>query len=255
MRPFPINQIWKPDMRKVPILTMTGVDKRTDPAWMRSMWRKYRSNLEFALLLSARLAGHDNRYPAASDIREIIGSLRPGDPLAFHLCGRYARQVAEEACTDAAMHFPLEAASRIQVNLHINSETDHAAIRNVQRFSAALGVPVILQCRDGYFPFDPTVQFLQDLSGGRGQYRPTWFKPDSLSVIAQRPIGFAGGLSPENIQTVLPAMARNAGKLEFWVDCESSLRTDDWFSRERAEAMAAATFAAASAEGIVQCPA
>ena len=67
---------------------------------------------------------------------------------------------------------------------------------------------------------------LSDKSGGRG-------KIDTFDFVADYDeyIGFAGGINKSNIMYILGYIdGRNEKKLSYWVDMESSLRQDDWFS-------------------------
>ncbi len=80
---------------------------------------------------------------------------------------------------------------------------------------------------------------LVDASGGRGITPAAWEAP----ATAKR-VGFAGGLSPENMGWQLP-LIRSVAKPDFWVDMESSLRDPaDQFSVTRAQAAIAAYDAA-----------
>lgn len=224
------------------LLTITGVDERTDADWIKRMGRKYlrdsgHSAVEFAILRSPKV-GQSPRYPTQTAIRKITRYVYPNQ-LAFHLCGRYARMVFEMEWAELCDIVDFSLVSRVQVN---SFECDAAAMLTLQRFSVHIGLPVVMQWRCDPFPCVPGVHFLQDRSGGRGLPETDWFSPDDLCVKAgsRVRIGYAGGLRPENIQQALSFMATAARGKYFWVDCESGVRSGDWLDQEKAEAMMAA---------------
>jgi len=71
--------------------------------------------------------------------------------------------------------------------------------------------------------------YLLDQSAGRGILPHYW--SDVYSNIK----GFAGGLSPENLDGQLPAI-QSVGGDRWWCDMESGLRTDDWFDLDKMNA-------------------
>lgn len=222
----------------LPILTMTGIDAKTDPAWIKSMLRKYvktdgYSALEFAILRSPKV-DQSPRYPGRDVINRLTSAAYPGD-FAFHLCGRYARMVHSLEWTELCDIIDFSKVGRVQVN---SSESDDKAILTLWRFSVHIGKPVIMQWRGYEFPAVPGLHLLQDNSGGQGVVETVWSAPSKASVKAKNVIGFAGGLCPDNVGDALAKIVPASKKSRFWIDCESSLRTDDWFDQSKAEAMA-----------------
>ena len=72
---------------------------------------------------------------------------------------------------------------------------------------------------------------LYDASGGRGILPKSWDAP----VRADRPMGYAGGLSPENVKENLTKISSHVSLLDdIWVDAEGKLKTDDKFDVARA---------------------
>ena len=71
---------------------------------------------------------------------------------------------------------------------------------------------------------------LFDASGGNGVAPKSWEKP----VYNEHPMGYAGGLSPENIRRNLRQIKRVAPNDDIWIDAEGKLKTDDKFDCERA---------------------
>ena len=227
-----------------PLLTLTGIDDNTTPAWINKMARTYLkqtggSALEFAILRSPNV-GKSPRYPGRDDIRKITSYVYP-DKLAFHLCGRYARMVHTLEWAELCDIIDFSLVSRVQVN---STECDEKAMVTLQRFGAHIGKPIIMQWREGVFPMVSNIDLLQDRSGGKGIVESVWSNPDALCRKIRRTIGYAGGLSPENVAAKLPEIIQAAKGNPFWIDCESSLRTNDWFDPYKAEAMIEAVLAA-----------
>lgn len=221
----------------VPIMTFTGVDAKTSATWIKDTGRKYLKPdgyraIEFAILRSPKV-GQSPRYPGREAIRSITDYVYPGD-LAFHLCGRYARMVFDLEWAELCDIINFGLVGRVQVN---STECDEKAMLTLQRFSIHIERPVIMQWRGDSFPCIPGVHLLQDRSGGRGVAESQWISPDPLRLKDKTPFGYAGGLTPENISSALPSIAAAACRRQFWIDCESGVRTNDWLDPEKVEAM------------------
>jgi phosphoribosylanthranilate isomerase len=227
------------------LLTITGVDARTTATWIKAMGQKYLmrsgcSGVEFAILRSPKV-GQSPRYPTRGDIQKIVSYVYP-DQLAFHLCGEYARMAHDPArWQELADVVDFTLVKRVQVN---STEASAEAALTLMRFSAHIGMPVVMQWRAGPFPYLPKLDLLQDRSGGKGVIETEWFLPGRLALKARSRIGYAGGLSPENIAEQLPRITAASRGLYTWVDCESGVRTDDWLDIDKAEAMMAAVIGA-----------
>jgi len=220
------------------ILTMTGIDAKTDPKWIataiKSLIRSTGySAVEFGILRSPKV-DQSPRYPGREAIKRLLSCGYPGD-FAFHLCGRYARMVHALEWAELCDIIDFSQVGRVQVN---SMECDEKAILTLMRFSIHINRPVIMQWRDYVFPCVPAqIHLLQDRSGGQGIAETQWSTPNALSIKAKGKIGYAGGLGPDNVANALRAISTAASGRPFWIDCESSLRTDDWFDTAKAEAM------------------
>lgn len=208
-------------------VTLTGADERTDLIALARLAVEYPA-LEVGLLYSATPEGR-HRYPRLSWIETVVG-LMPGR-CAVHVCGRGARA----AMMDGALGRVLPYVHRVQVNGHVEpGELAPLAAR----------FPIIITQwqpgRDSH-DFEDAVasnrglchQWLVDGSGGRGQAPAAWSRP-----ACRRPVGFAGGLGPETLDAALPNIAAIA-EGAWWIDMESSLRTNDWFDLDRCRAVLA----------------
>lgn len=232
-----------------PFLTLTGIDEHTDPKWLNEIlrnvhdtgliWNTGYSAVEFGILRSPK-AGDHPRFPDRRTVAKLLAAGHPGD-FAFHLCGAYARMVEEGEWTALCDILDFDKVGRVQVNLP-QPATDFGVdvrILNLWRFSVFIGRPVIMQWRGGSFPAVPKgLQLLQDHSGGKGQLAEDWTVPSPACLKAGTMFGYAGGLSEYNIDRQLNKMAMATGnKINFWVDCESSVRTGDKFDMVKAQGM------------------
>jgi hypothetical protein len=76
---------------------------------------------------------------------------------------------------------------------------------------------------------EPNLSILVDGSGGNGILPTRWPKLDT-----DLPVGFAGGIGPHNmLQEVL--RIRSVAREGWWVDMESYLRVDEWFSLRKVQ--------------------
>ncbi|MBD9544301.1 hypothetical protein IB276_33180 [Ensifer sp. ENS04] len=221
-----------------PLLTFTGVDAKTPASFIKETARKYAkldgySAIEFAILRSPK-AGQSPRYPDRTAVQRITHNVRP-QYLAYHLCGGYAQMVHEGRWGELLDIINFDDVSRVQVN---SRERDEKAMVTLQRFSMHIGKPVIMQWSGDTFPFVPRVDLLFDRSGGRGVSPDSWPEPDDLSrKAASSIIGYAGGLGPENFREKLTQIVKASRGKRFWVDCETGIRTDDWFDPAKVQAM------------------
>jgi phosphoribosylanthranilate isomerase len=172
----------------------------------------------------------------------IDSSGKYGD-FAFHLCGKYAEMVHCYGWTELDDIVDFRRVGRVQVN---HGRMDAEAIVNCWQFGKHIERPVIMQ-HSSALPFRAVpISMLQDQSGGKGLKSSAWVEPSVLSRKAGSPIGYAGGLGPDNIAVELPKIIAAAKGQRFWIDCESSLRDEnDWFDTSKAEAMIRGVHAAA----------
>jgi len=81
------------------------------------------------------------------------------------------------------------------------------------------------ETRELWEPFDAEVEgnvsMLFDESKGTGVLPSTYTPPPS-----QYPVGYAGGIGPSNVVSVLESILKVSGEKDFWIDMESSLRSN-----------------------------
>lgn len=209
-------------MRLPDFITFTGVDDRTNVHDLLRLSLAYFPRVEFGVLMSKSRTGLDNRYPGPTKLAELAAVARQEDRrlrLSAHICGEWARSIMEH--TFPTLPVSLEHFLRLQVN-HAEP-TAHAIFEAVKHYDVNRGIG---QFRSHLMPDDRAIDWLYDRSGGRGEVPASW-----PSHSESRRIGFAGGLTPENIRSEMVRM-RPAGP--YWLDMESGVRVDDWFSIGRA---------------------
>lgn len=197
-------------------ITLTGADEKTPLRELEDL--AARPGVEIGLLLSCDPKGR-NRYPGLPWVEDAVGRL--GRRCAVHICGRQARASA------IAGAFPwLRGAGRIQINGTV-TEPEVAAVAEI--------VPEVVtqiagRATDLERSAVPGHSFLMDRSGGRGFSPPYWWRHAT-----EQPVGFAGGLGPDNLAAELPLIAAVATG-RWWIDMEGKLRGrgDDWFSLRKA---------------------
>ena len=82
------------------------------------------------------------------------------------------------------------------------------------------------------FRFNDHIHYLYDSSGGRGNDGlKIW---NALEVYKSDRIGYAGGITPDNVVSVLEEVCKSE-KLANWIDLESGIRTDDKFDFDKAQ--------------------
>lgn len=200
-------------------VTLTGVDVRTDLAQLPD-------DCEIGVLYTETQDGR-NRYPAWGDLLQILVGLAKKDRrVAIHVCGRMAR--------NRLMAGELEAMSllsrRFQVNGVVTPDTlevicDRYPEHEIVTQYTAANVGLLAVTRKNH-------AVLVDASGGRGLSPASWVRPETT-----KPVGFAGGLGPDNIKRELSRIHAVAVD-PWWIDMEGKLRDeDDWFDVGRAHAV------------------
>lgn len=196
-------------------LTFTGVDADTDFDRVLDLSRRF--PLEWGVLFSPDRQGEEPRYPAM----DVIERFREVPVVkSAHLCGGYSKMVM----ANALLPLDLSGFTRVQVN---SRKPDPALIA---RFAAGRMLTGIMQTRDLEFPEDEGTAILFDRSGGFGRPPEAWPRHPG-----DRLVGYAGGISPDNIDDVLTAVDSSG---PHWLDMESGIRTDDRLDLDKCEAVA-----------------
>lgn len=218
--------------KKLNLVTLTGADERTD---LDRLARIVEANpiIEVGLLYTATPEGR-NRYPTLEWLNRAAE--RFTGRCAIHVCGSGARK----QLLNGELRDLIGKARRVQVNgLVTGEELPRLAHR----------VPILITQHNERNQSladnlsEPNHQLLVDGSGGQGKSPEAWERPRT-----SKRVGFAGGLSAENIRKELGRIAKVAtGK--WWIDLEGTLRSgtpgaDDWFNLDRCEAFLDQTYLA-----------
>jgi len=220
-------------------VTITGADDETSPEQLAHLSRLY-PFVEWGILFSEKRRGSP-RYPTLAWIENLedVAQTRPHMMLAMHLCGAEARIV-----TAGASEFdPGPAWKRVQLNgYETGAMTRESAPRGRDfswilqaRSEASLRAAIDDACvAQAHVLYDP--------SGGEGKDPSSWpWMPTEDVIIRQRMhFGFAGGIGPANVETVLQQVVEKNPKLEcVWIDMESGVRTDDRFDFDKVKTVLA----------------
>jgi hypothetical protein len=245
--------------------TFTGIDASTDLDRVLYLSRIY-PFIEWGVLFSKSRMGVEKRYPKLKWIQNFqyfrtFTSIRQS---ALHICGDAVRDFMFN------QNIPLQIAAnyfeRIQLNFnvqtcgydivegldHVNRKINEMYDRIIFQYNdanaALLDVLYTTDPTDKCFQQDSkrfhdpvAVNYLLDASGGTGKLITDFTIPKSAKTL---PIGFAGGIGPDNIADIFPQVIDQIMSLNtppdqdtdapfstpsFWIDMESSIRTvDGW---------------------------
>jgi len=203
-------------------ITFTGIDDRTQIEGLEDLSARY--PIEWGVLLDPAQQGKVPRFPSPQTIARVAAS---GLRLAAHLCGAHTEALRDGEPAD--MPLALGRFARIQINGH------SVSVAEASRFGATIGRRCILPCTGDRFPDADAVDWLHDLSGGRGLATGAW--PPYPGRLA----GYAGGIGPDTAAAVVAAIGAEG---PYWIDMESRVRTDDWLDLELCRRVCRAVYGA-----------
>lgn len=192
-------------------ITFTGADDHTSIEGMHALARVY--PIEWGILFSTKQQG-TGRYPSFDFLNKLARSGPSRLCLSAHLCGSYSRSLIEFGYT--GLENPI---ASFFVRAQINTSDSAVRPRRIRDWAARLNVTPILQCQ-AEFPADPAVQWLYDVSGGRGISPPKW-----LPSRDEGQYGYAGGLNPQNVSQAVASIGAIAKN--YWIDMETGVRNED----------------------------
>ncbi len=203
-------------------VTLTGADHTVQKYRMYELCSNPSVPLEMAFLVSIPRMGSP-RYPSFSVLTSLLEIARDcNQRTAIHLCGGMARimvGLGSLSQIPGELSSLLEKVDRIQINLPQNLITEEGISEALRR----LNKPLVFQWRNQEFPpTQPRLQWLYDLSGGKGIVPSEW-----PTLPGDQVVGLAGGLGPGRIAPLIRRMSSG----RYWIDMESSLRdSKDQFS-------------------------
>lgn len=211
------------------MLTFTGVDNQTTTLALNHLAHSY-ENIEFGILVSQNNTGSDevNRFPNFETIDKVLNAGLPN--VSCHICGGLARHYVHTGDFSEIRDFlgqeRVAKFSRLQLNIR--------GYDGFKPFYIQEDIKIIIQVSDSksysYFwdmnRLNPDkVSALVDYSGGQGKLGCFNYVSDG-----DEHFGYAGGINLENIAYLTGYIeGRNEYDVDYWLDMESSVRTDDWF--------------------------
>lgn len=203
-------------------ITFTGIDESSKPRDLLELLRR-EPRLELGILFSDTQVGQ-GRYPSHRWIESITAEFaRFNCPFALHVCGSARRRFLSDGRLSGFEALPRF--RRVQLN---GQFTEEQASQLQQILDASTAhFPALITQHDATPWLTQRVrhehhQVLFDASGGNGVLRETWPAP-----LPGKSCGYAGGLGPATLERALPQIWQVAGATPFWIDMESSLRSDD----------------------------
>jgi hypothetical protein len=207
-------------------VTVAGADDAVSLRDLEAISSEY-PFVEWGILFSARRVG-EPRYPShdwTSELQNRFWSSSIRVALSAHLCGSLARaEIRRPFGGGGPLDYVGRAFRRVQINGHEPGRRhfiDPKIVSDYQwilqaRSEETLQV-VANDARD-----IPNASVLFDPSGGRGLEPFRWPRAP-LGV----KFGFAGGITPDNIEDVIDAiLASNPTLGDFWIDMESGVRDE-----------------------------
>lgn len=226
MTPFPL-------FNKV---SLTGAEDSVDPQELAALSESY-PFAEWALLAHFEREG-EGRNPSEAWRLRCLDALKEPSRAALHLCGK----IAFERLLNEGPWPELSRYGRIQANVNArSSDFSQDRLLRIWEILAGLEPQLIIQAHAQTESLAKSFvrsskglacAVLFDESKGRGQ-RPDIWRPRWPEVSC----GYAGGLGPEHLEALLPALAAAASEASgpaCWIDMETSLRTDGLFDLAKA---------------------
>lgn len=226
----------------IKLVTITGADDSVTPQDLTILSDDFKF-VEWAILFSRSSQGTP-RFPSMDWIKNLVDIkvfMPQSLKLSCHLCGAYVRELLRGDITFIAQELATVwgAFDRVQINTHgqkhdINLSKLIEALKlfpekefifqydNVQSHIAALEA-----CNNEH---GVNVSTLFDLSHGAGISPYQW--PELIQSIK---CGYAGGISPENIQSEIKRVNEKVGSTDTWIDMETHVRSNNDFQFDLAK--------------------
>jgi len=212
------------ELKKMKQITFTGIDGWTNPYDLKVIQNQW-PMVEFGVLLSAHWYENGMRYFNPDALYRIA---HEGLNLSCHLCGSIAKFAVRnnfypvvELCKGRFDIF-----KRCQLN--IAGYKDNPPTLRIDAPDSLEEVIIQQKSVDNIELWrsglpNPNLTVLLDASGGRG------IVSDIYALDTPLKVGYAGGLSADNIVKALTFLEQSPVVRQYWVDMESSVRTNDVF--------------------------
>lgn len=237
-------------MEKIQKVTITGVDDRVQNQQIDNMLVNGQVganehtffDIELALLFSKSREGSP-RYPTKAKMIHLFDYLEDQYSWvkkAIHLCGDGLVDVIENPDNYQTLLYNVNI-DRIQINWNYNakpelfdkivdficqSEPKQEFIFQYNKANELVPAFVTGELiKRKQFARNQHIHYLYDSSGGRGNEGLKFWK-ELPEVYRSDRFGYAGGITPENVTSVLEEVCKS-DQLANWIDLESGVRTDD----------------------------
>lgn len=229
-------------------LSITGADNLVPVDSLNSLVKAFPS-LELAILYLPERENHP-RNPGVEWRNKFFSNI-PKENTAIHLCGQEAFNVIlSPEFEHSSLFQELKKTSRIQLNINARKDIfSHAQVHAIYTILLKHDFTLILQyherSKEWILPYiSPkkikNVHLLLDASLGKGVTPEKFEIPDELKKL-DYPIGFAGGLNPDNIASV-HVQVKSFSLSKYWLDLESGARTDNIFDLGKAQKLCESVF-------------
>jgi phosphoribosylanthranilate isomerase len=221
-------------------VTCTGADDSTNYHRLFELSEKY-PFVEWGILLSKNSEGYP-RFPRWNWIEGFLSEKPPYVKCSGHLCGTWVKDIISGGTMFLDAHPELaKEFNRFQLNFHGQSHYPHY----VEKYLDSLKFLTGLENRQIIFQMDGVNKSayhfarsnygrqkglyavaLHDISGGSGILPEDWPLPMGDYC------GYAGGLSPDNLEEQLNLIEKRIRNLDgslypIWIDAETHLRPSD----------------------------
>lgn len=220
-------------------VSFAGVDCRTNIDRLVKIHENAPSKdfVEYGLLLSKHWYENGNRYfdPEKLDVFEDAGL-----NLCGHLCGGIAREAVvgnwEPFKELVGEHIYLFKRLQLNISEYKNNPGQLEIVPPDPVKEVIIQQKAAYDCKLFYewhlrHPGNTSLSVLMDGSGGMG------IDKDIIPLYGVRKVGYAGGINPGNVASKTSILLWDDRVLDFWIDMESGVRTDDWFDLGKVEAV------------------
>lgn len=206
-------------------VTITGADDSIRPEELVHLTEEF-SFVEWGILVSRKNFG-THRFPSKDWLDKLLQF--PEQQLSAHLCGAYVREFLKgNFGFKDELSTLFDSVKRIQINTHgephewnarpiFDFITAHPKKEFIFQYDNVNTDLFEVLAKDGL----TNISALYDLSHGAGLLPQQWPKPLSFAKC-----GYAGGLSPENLESQILAIESIVGNTEIWIDMETHVRSN-----------------------------
>lgn len=222
-------------------VTITGVDELTNIEELISLSAKY-PYVEWGVLFSNSNQGLKPRYPKIEWIQNFVNEKNNHDlNIAAHLCGQIGKSIL---VGDISIpKWVIKSFQRFQLNaVYPLVEVNKTVFWSLLNKSFE-GKEIIFQLRNNegndqlfyetYNQFKGTEIKIVGLvynSGGKGK------EITKIPTYDNYPIAYAGGLNPDNVESICKNIYETIGQKQFSIDMESGVRDDkDYLDLKKVE--------------------